>query len=57
MKKKAGVIALLCLAALLVGAFFLLDVPHWPRLDVSRLTELPEATMLYDRRGAPLLCL
>ncbi len=57
MKKKAGVIALLCLAALLVGAFFLLDVPHWQRLDISRLTELPEATVLYDRSGAPLMSL
>ena len=55
MKKKAGVIALLCLAALLVGAFFLLDVPHWQRLDISLLTELPEATVLYDRSSAPLM--
>ena len=55
MKKKAGVIALLCLVALLVGAFFLLDVPHWQRLDISRLTELPEATVLYDRSSAPLM--
>ena len=57
MKKRAGVIALLCLAALLVGAFFLLDVPHWQGLDLTRLTELPEATVLYDRSGAPLMSL
>ncbi len=44
--------ALLCVGAL-VGAvgFYLLDVPNWQRLDVSRITAAPQTGRIYDNSG------
>ncbi len=43
--------ALLCVAlALLVWR---LDLPHWKQLDVSRLTQMPGTTVVYDVHDVP----
>lgn len=48
--------ALLTLASLfligLVGAFFYFDVPHWQRLDLSKITAAPKTGSLFDSSGA-----
>ena len=52
MKKKIlaglGAALLLALAALL----WRLDLPHWQKLDISKLEQMPETTMVYDANGA-----
>lgn len=40
--------------ALLVGAAILLwrlDIPHWKKLDLSKVMDLPATTMVYDQDG------
>lgn len=54
MRRRVLRIVFALLAAALIGGFFLLDVPSWQRLDLERLTTLPEATVLYDRNGEVL---
>ena len=39
------------LAAVLVGAYFAFDVPHWQSLDISRITAAPQTGSLYDNQG------
>ena len=31
-----------------------LDLPHWKKLDVSRLTEMPGTTLVYDAQDVPV---
>ena len=48
--------AVLTLASLfliaLVGAFFYFDVPHWQRLDLSKITAAPKTGSLFDGNGS-----
>lgn len=42
-------LAVIALSVLLAGIFiWRLDIPNWKKLDISKLTEIPVATIVYD---------
>ena len=52
MKRKIGLIAAAALFMALLLFLWKLDLPHWKKLDVSKLTEMPAVTTVFDRNGA-----
>ena len=52
MKRKLGLIAAAALFTALLLLLWKLDLPHWKKLDVSKLTEMPAVTTVFDRNGA-----
>ncbi len=53
MKKKIWLILAGIFAALALVVIVKMDIPHWQRLDIDRLTRPPRSTVLYDRNGEP----
>lgn len=51
MRKKIGLIIAGVLVLLLAVGIWQLDIPHWKKLDVNKLTALPSATQVYDANG------
>ena len=54
MGKKIAIAAAAVLTALLAVLVWRLDIPHWQRLDVSRLYAAKQTTMVVDAAGEPL---
>ena len=54
MGKKIAIAAAAVLTALLAVLVWRLDIPHWQRLDVSRLYAAQQTTMVVDAAGEPL---
>ena len=54
MKKRILLAAALVLIALTGFMIWRLDIPHWKRLDISKVTDLPGTTLVYDAQGQPV---
>ena len=52
MKRKIILIAAASLVTALLLFLWKLDLPHWKNLDISKLTEMPAVTTVFDRNGA-----
>ena len=51
MRKKIGLIIAGVSVILLALLIWRLDIPNWKKLDLSKLTALPNATQVYDADG------
>ena len=54
MKKKLKIAAAMALGALVLLLVWRLDIPHWKKLDLSKLTAMPAATTVLDAGGSPV---
>lgn len=52
MKKRIAVIALGTLVIALAALIWRLDIPHWKKLDITRITNAPAVTTVFDSGGA-----
>ena len=52
MRKRIPWIIAAVVAATLAALIWRLDIPHWQRLDLARLTEQPASTQIFDASGA-----
>ncbi len=53
MKRKIWIIALATAFALVGLLIWRLDIPHWKKLDIAKLTDMPRTTLVYDADGQP----
>lgn len=54
MKRKLLTGAAAALAILLALLVWRLDIPHWQKLDLAKVTSLPATTLVYDANGQPV---
>lgn len=54
LKKKTAIGALAIVMILLAVLLWRLDILHWTRLDMTRLTDMPAATLVFDADNRPV---
>ncbi len=53
MKRKIWIVALAIAFALAGSLIWRLDIPHWKKLDIAKVTDMPRTTLVYCADGQP----
>ena len=54
MKKRILLAAAAIIIAMAGVVIWRLDIPHWKKLDIAKVTDMPGTTLVYDAQGQPV---